>query len=769
MRRERDRQHRAAWRRKNPGTELPERAEALALTVAGGVSLGSYEAGQVYMLTFALQSSPDSAQLKVVTGASAGGANAVIAGTTACLPPTNNPEDALGYKVWVNSGLDQLFEPDRTTPRSLFVKDSLVTGYQRIADTWRRGLPKTCDFAFGVAGTREKGYDVHLAEGLVVPRQTEHFVVHVQGRGDGTAPAFHNYVNPDKVFERPLLPLTDGADATGKPDIVAIQQAIVASASFPVAFEPQPVEHCITQRRTGPSEGAHSAAHPPSCDVATRVDLFVDGGVFDNNPLGSAYDIARDGLVQTDSGPRLRPVPVDGPDKRPELVYGYIDPDLRTYTIYKPPSGEEKAKDDPLLSLLGKLGGQALSTARGRELATLAERNSTALHRLWLLQASYPPISELLAAFFGFFERDFRDFDFHMGAYDTYRELRDNSGSMLGVDPFLDRASATLDGPLVQIPPHLKKVACILAHAEPDRHGRLRPLCDGPELRNFRVLLQVTIDRLWSNCRLLEDAQVTNREHLQCKRARGGIAAPQVDPSFHVSGERYRGELESEFDYVMRELDDYKFHFKDLKLDPEDADLGRRAIRKKLVEMVDAIADAQPGFTDRTLVLTAGRALANGIEYEPPPQRVYASFGSAFSLGYLGRVGELSYLYWNPDARVHNVRTLLTDRPDEFAATASLGAELALLPISGTMLQFSVGARAGYHFSAEDSIGVDPCNATEAASDSRNCSQFVIHTPASMTFLERVRVTLTPVWFPFGESWGHNIFDLEASVGAEFF
>ena len=33
----------------------------------------------------------------------------------------------------------------------------------------------------------------------------------------------------------------------------------------------------------------------------------------------------------------------------------------------------------------------------------------------------------------------FRDFDFHLGMYDSLRDMRDHSGSIIGVDPFLEK------------------------------------------------------------------------------------------------------------------------------------------------------------------------------------------------------------------------------------------------------------------------------------------------------------------------------------------
>src|SRR5690606_13790658 len=160
---EEDSRRRDASREGNNATGFEGRADVLALTVSGGVSLGSYEAGELHLLTEALRRSPGSAKLKVVTGASAGSANAIIAGTDACQKQIEDPEQSLGYRVWVESGLRQLFDPRRVSSSGLFVRDGLRSGFDKIEAVWQKGLPQQCDFVFGVAVTREEGYEVDLA------------------------------------------------------------------------------------------------------------------------------------------------------------------------------------------------------------------------------------------------------------------------------------------------------------------------------------------------------------------------------------------------------------------------------------------------------------------------------------------------------------------------------------------------------------------------------------------------------------------------------
>ncbi len=738
-----------------PATSVPSRAGALAVTVSGAVSLGSHEAGQLFLITEALRKSPHAVPLRIVTGASAGSANALFAGTEACLTNDVTPEQSLGYQAWVNVGLDELFDEERTTRQAIFHKDGLNRAYQHLEKVWAAGLPPDCDFAYGVAVTRRPSTDMKLAEGLVVPRSAERFVARITG-GKSGPPQFFNYVDATTSHQRPLLPFVGQFSDDAK----ALRSIVLASAAFPVAFSPQPIEYCIA------GEGA--ASQSGMCSEPTHVDLFVDGGVFDNNPLGIAYRTAVAGLS-------------DGPDvklrdhlngKQPshaDVFYGYIDPDLRTYPIYTPAAVGDQPDEDPVVSLITRMGGQMLADARGHELASLADENIELMEGLWIVRGNYPPISEMLSAFFGFFERDFRDFDFQLGMYDSFLDLRDKSSVRLGTEKYIHDLDALLQGDAKKVPARYRKLACIASQVGEKRYRHQASACSGKELRNFRVLLQVAIDRLWSNCRMLSSEQVALTSHLGCKQARGGLAPPVVDASFVVEGPRYKAHTESEFDYALRLFGDYQFHFRDLGLSPSEGKRARITVRRKLIAMVEALSNAQGTFLDRTAVMTGGRTLINSIYYEPPRKRAYVSVGSSIAAGYLGRLGDLRYLYWNPDFRMLNLRELLSDRGFSFTGQLSLGLEFALLPISGSVWQTAIGVRGGYQFSAEDSIGFDPCNGEEVNDDPRRCSGPVVHTPVNFTLLERVRFSLTPVFYPLPQDFGKKWFELEVGIGAELF
>ena len=69
----------------------------LAVTISGGVSLGSYEAGYLYLSTQTVRHTRGRYTLRLLTGASAGGVNALVTAINSCRPPNRDPHDDLGW------------------------------------------------------------------------------------------------------------------------------------------------------------------------------------------------------------------------------------------------------------------------------------------------------------------------------------------------------------------------------------------------------------------------------------------------------------------------------------------------------------------------------------------------------------------------------------------------------------------------------------------------------------------------------------------------
>src|SRR4051812_50145042 len=72
-----------------------------SITISGGVSLGSYEAGLVYYLVEAMRLNPAAATPRVVTGASAGSVNGFMTILQSCGGPLRDPPGSPLSGGWI--------------------------------------------------------------------------------------------------------------------------------------------------------------------------------------------------------------------------------------------------------------------------------------------------------------------------------------------------------------------------------------------------------------------------------------------------------------------------------------------------------------------------------------------------------------------------------------------------------------------------------------------------------------------------------------------
>ena len=105
--------------------------EPIGVTVSGGVSLGSWEAGFMYLYLEGQKARPQS-QVRIVTGASAGSANALVSAISSCRAPNPYPMQDPGWRVWGPVGFNQLFDRRRASEEALFVRDALDASFERV-------------------------------------------------------------------------------------------------------------------------------------------------------------------------------------------------------------------------------------------------------------------------------------------------------------------------------------------------------------------------------------------------------------------------------------------------------------------------------------------------------------------------------------------------------------------------------------------------------------------------------------------------------------
>ncbi|MCA9553300.1 MAG: hypothetical protein KC933_24905, partial [Myxococcales bacterium] len=375
--------------------------------------------------------------------------------------------------------------------------------------------------------------------------------------------------------------------------------------------------------------------------------------------------------------------------------------------------------------------------------------------RMRLSMGYFPKASEELGAFLGFFDPEFRRFDFYLGMYDAWAQLDLTEE----VHPGDDRMQA-----------EWRPLACLIGWFSTGREA-LRRHCEGEDLRNFRILVQSSLDRLYDACQGVDPREL-DPPHPHCARAAAGLPPPRVDGVVEVDLEtRRRAKGESKFDHFMRLLDAYRFEFEDLGLDASHAHLGRVKIRRKALGMITALSEAQPSTADRALLLTAGRQLVNTIAYEPPKNWAYVMLGTAVEVGasILPFEWDQSWARLNLALDVKDLTTLVSSSDPRTRLTLALGGELELLFITTPTFAPQIGARVGYQFGTRDAFGVKTCTEARALGENQNCSQVVLQNYYSLAILERFRAQLLLELYPQSFAFASERIDLHLMFGVQLF
>jgi hypothetical protein len=267
------------------------RPKRLAITIAGAVSLGSYEAGVLWEVLDAVRQHNDDERIRedsskrivvdVLTGASAGGMTAIILSQKLLFEGASfrGPYDNPLYKVWVEgidlSGL-QATNPDESALQSLFSSDLI----ERISAA-------TLFERYQEPGSTKPAVDVHAAIEPDSPLRVGVALSNLNGVDYG----YH--VEPQGVFEyrqyadqmtRLVDPRNASTDTKGFWE--PLRQAAVACGAFPIAFRPQ---NLMRSAKNEPDD--FPAASLSKWNADPRQFTYTDGGVLQNQPLGIAKNL----------------------------------------------------------------------------------------------------------------------------------------------------------------------------------------------------------------------------------------------------------------------------------------------------------------------------------------------------------------------------------------------------------------------------------------------------------------------------------------------
>jgi hypothetical protein len=430
-----------------PGAAAPlvaPDAGRFAMVVSGGISLGAYQAGASYAFLRYLvdrrSSGSNPARLAIVTGASAGNVNALLAAIT-WLQSDASSDTALRnlfWETWVNVGLDKLAPElnDQGCYAKSFASPSARSTFPRTVKPgipspgdWEEGLP-VYSGADGLLTRRafiaiQQNAVQHMAPGgpfsyrcaepvamgVTVTSQgieripvgkirvpTQRFVVPLEiearcpspGTGAGLT---MNAIGDDQWRDRHrVLGEVLSLSSPVQPD--TLLDVIRASSAFPVAFAPV----TLPDQRLGPQK-------------------FIDGGLFDNVPVGLAIALGKDpsrDYLQPSKG----------------LTYFYVHPGLR-----RSQPAEPAARTQPNgIGFLTRLLGNYIDEARAYELQGIArfeghelglpspgvERPADLGPRRFVTTSRYfRLVGDYLGAFGAFLNINYRRYDYFIGVYDA--------------------------------------------------------------------------------------------------------------------------------------------------------------------------------------------------------------------------------------------------------------------------------------------------------------------------------------------------------------
>jgi predicted acylesterase/phospholipase RssA len=389
------------------------------LTLSGGVSLGSYEAGVNWGLVEVFkQSASDSLrkawnlpwyQLRTAAGASAGNINAFLAAIQWCSTTEPVPPEAsLLWKVWVRTGFDQLFPLERYNQRdttsALFSRryfhrvlfDTIAAALQHLPPS---GPPGGCAIPIGVTITRVAPDTIPISSGIRALTQRYAAAVALARRGDSL------------VFLAPTAALRDSGklgamvllpDCGNVVKVGHVFPLIEASSAFPGAFAPVSLQY---------QDQPHGDCDGQPHDSA----LFSDGGLFDNNPIDLAVGLYNGSVWRH-------------PDRADSTaIMIFIDPDAARGRLAEVARARADSNPPPatggIAALLDLFAG-AVPSARQYEAQSFARLLARAPHvfarnNIKITNRRFVLVGEQLGNFAAFLGKPFREYDFYVGVYDA--------------------------------------------------------------------------------------------------------------------------------------------------------------------------------------------------------------------------------------------------------------------------------------------------------------------------------------------------------------
>lgn len=418
-----------------------------SLTISGGISLGVYEAGLNWVIMEQLRNArlkgDKMTRLLAITGASAGAINTLIAALRYCevKDSPSTVEDNLFNKTWRKIGIEGLLPDDLNKYDQFGEHHDGVLARNIFSDVLNilaekahaRNYRDNCYLNLGLTVTR------HVPEEKIIGRgedkqniKVQRFVIPLTLRTQNGSAVFRNNLNyPTRNKELGFLLLPH--DNNGIIPFKEIIRSALASSAYPFAFGRIRLSYCrlgtLNSSDVIDSENNNAsfrtegdALFCPKHYERYTYD-FIDGGFFDNVPLGLAVELSecrkhihKNCIKEAVSEKEIL--------KNEVVNYIYMEPSKRRGIPNVKIQNDDELNEGYGIYNQGKFWVKAQEIYANAELyRALREKfdSSTGDNKLrrLLLTERYPPLAGAYLAHFGaFFGQLFRDFDYYAGVYD---------------------------------------------------------------------------------------------------------------------------------------------------------------------------------------------------------------------------------------------------------------------------------------------------------------------------------------------------------------
>ena len=690
------------------GKSEPQR---YVLTISGGVSLGAYEGGFFYYLMHHLRQRTPRGEMVVVTGASAGSLNSLMSILSTYGFKDQTPQESLFYRVWHSVGIEGLAQPEDVTPISLFSRNAFAPAIAMIREAWMAGIAADCDVYLGVTLTRRTPYQHQVRPGLMVIRQNEQLVLRIKGQGAGKPPLLSNAPIGDAADLPLALPFTGEAEH----DFALLISALQASGAFPLAFEPQRLDICPGSLET------------PCTAQNALTSEFIDGGIFDNTPLGLADRIARH-LYTNDAAYK-------------KLMFGIVSAGDETHpdAVKSSSTSDAPQAQQGLFAYVNELARNLVNSARGRDISILLHEQPAMRERLLVNPRILPPAGSYFYAFSGFIDEGFRTFDFALGMMEADDFVRQGAHAQIAAlssnavhhGASLPAWAGTASGQPWAI------YRCLATVMADGRTAAEACPAFAPEAARFYPLIDTSLDLVRFRC--LQNP-ATAADFPSCHMLEGRSVAIAPEPG------------ETDRDYFFRAL-----FLRSYVYDNSGNIGGKLWLRTQMQPVMRRWAELQPP-GERAFIASGTHVTLDALTYAPPREITYLLVGTAITAGksYSLATGPLSRLSMERGElglMVQGLASYLGRAPDRLAFTPYAGLAVDLTPFVGTSLRPRAGLRLGYQASASDRWGRSKCDEERQKQLSFACSQGTLHPYISLSVLDRLRFDVVYQLFPFNKPY----------------